>query len=112
MSSLSAIHLVLGSLLLGLVASRFGLPRVAAYVFAGILFSPSLLGGLLGVRVGAWAEPLTTADEELDDVLHRQLEHEIEDMPVLDANGALLGAVNLTRVLRAFMRAEYEDQRT
>ena len=42
-------------------------------------------------------------DEEIDEVLHRQLEHEIEDMPVIDAKGVLLGAVNLTAVLEAFM---------
>jgi predicted transcriptional regulator len=45
-------------------------------------------------------------DEELEDVLHRQLEHEIEDMPVLDHSGVLVGAVNLTRVLRDLVRAE------
>lgn len=44
--------------------------------------------------------PTAAPDEELEDVLHRQLEHEIEDMPVIDASGALLGAVNLTQVLR------------
>jgi Kef-type K+ transport system membrane component KefB len=62
----TTIHLVLGvlllaGLLLGLLASRLGLPRVAAYVIAGILFSPHLLGDRLGIRVGDWAEPLTTA---------------------------------------------------
>jgi len=66
MESQTAIHLVLGvllltGLLLGLVASRLGLPRVAAYVIAGMLFSPHLLGGLLEVRVGDWAGSLTTA---------------------------------------------------
>lgn len=50
-----------------------------------------------------------SAKEALDEVLHRQLEQEIEDLPVLDATGRLLGAVNLTRVLSAFMSAEYED---
>ncbi|MEJ2483618.1 MAG: CBS domain-containing protein [Gammaproteobacteria bacterium] len=43
-------------------------------------------------------------DEELEDVLHRQLEMEIEDMPVIDADGRALGAVNLTRVLQAYMQ--------
>jgi len=66
MESSTAIHLVLGvllltGLLLGLVASRLGLPRVAAYVIAGMLFSPQLLGGALDLRVGDWAESLTTA---------------------------------------------------
>jgi Kef-type K+ transport system membrane component KefB len=46
--------------LLGLLASRLGLPRVAAYVVAGMLYSESLAGGWLGLSVGDWAEPLTT----------------------------------------------------
>jgi len=50
--------LLLSGLLLGLVAARFGLPRVAAYVLAGMLFSPSLLGGLLGVHVKRESEAL------------------------------------------------------
>jgi Kef-type K+ transport system membrane component KefB len=58
--------LVLGALLVtglaaGLCAARFGLPRVAAYVVAGIVFSPNLLGDRLGFTVGEWTEPLTTA---------------------------------------------------
>lgn len=53
--------LLLTGLLLGLAASKLGFPRVPAYVIAGVLFSDSLLGGITGVRVGAWSEPLTTA---------------------------------------------------
>ena len=44
-------------------------------------------------------------DEALDDVLNRQLEMELEDLPVLGDAGQVLGAINLTRVLREFMRA-------
>lgn len=43
-------------------------------------------------------------DEELDNVLHRQLEHDMEDMPVIDDQGQLVGAVNLRTVLRDFHR--------
>ena len=50
--------------------------------------------------------PSSRPDEELDMVLHRQLEHDIEDMPVLAADGTLLGAVNLSEVLRAVRRGE------
>jgi len=38
-------------------------------------------------------------EEELDNVLHRQLEHDVEDMPVIDSEGKLLGVINLTEVL-------------
>ena len=44
--------LLLSGLLFGLLASRFELPRVPAYVLAGILFSPALLGGMLGLSIG------------------------------------------------------------
>jgi CBS domain-containing protein len=46
--------------------------------------------------------------EELEDVLNRQLEMEIEDMPVLDREGKVVGAINLTNVLREYMRAVRE----
>lgn len=45
----------------GILVSRFGLPRVTAYVGAGVIYSPSLLGGYLGINVEAWSEPVTTA---------------------------------------------------
>jgi len=65
MDSLSLITLYLGILMLsglffGLIASRLGLPRVAAYVIAGMIFSPDLLGSTLNLKVGDWAEPLAT----------------------------------------------------
>ena len=44
----------------GLAATRVGLPRVAAYVLAGMVFSPSLLGDALGIDMGEWTEALTT----------------------------------------------------
>lgn len=50
--------------------------------------------------------PSSRPDEELDSVLHRQLEHDVEDMPVLAPDGTLLGAVNLSEVLRAVLRDE------
>jgi len=45
----------------GVLVSRFGLPRVTAYVGAGVIYSPSLLGGYLGINVEAWSEPVTTS---------------------------------------------------
>ena len=43
--------------------------------------------------------------EELDDVIHRQLVHDMEDLPVLDEEGKLLGMINMTEVL-AEMRSQ------
>lgn len=65
MDAISPITLNLGLLLLsglifGYIASRYNLPRVAAYVIAGIIFSPGLLGRLEWIEVGDWAAPLTT----------------------------------------------------
>ena len=53
--------LVVSGLLLGLGASRLGLPRVVGYVAAGILFSPDLLGQVVPLAEAEWTEPLTTA---------------------------------------------------
>lgn len=44
------------------------------------------------------AEP----DEELEDTLQRLLDHGLEDMPVIDADGMALGAINLGRCLESF----------
>lgn len=37
--------------------------------------------------------------EEMDETLHRLLEHHIEDMPVINGQGDCLGAINLLDVL-------------
>jgi len=60
----SSIELGIGLLLLaGLVASilsaRFNIPRVAAYLCAGILFSDQLLGSSLHIHSSSWGELLT-----------------------------------------------------
>ncbi len=55
---LMGILLALG-LLAGRVASHTGLPRVAAYLLVGVLFSRDLLGDLLGFHIGAWSEIFT-----------------------------------------------------
>lgn len=65
MDAISPITLNLGLLLLtglifGYMASRYNLPRVAAYVIAGMIFSPDLLGRFEWVDIGSWAVPLTT----------------------------------------------------
>ena len=52
--------LLLSGLVLGYVASRYNLPRVAAYVIAGMIFSSDVLGRVVWIDIGAWAEPLTT----------------------------------------------------
>lgn len=44
----------------GLVVSRLGLPRVTAYVMTGVAFSQDLLGHWMGIRLGDWADPLTS----------------------------------------------------
>jgi len=49
--------------------------------------------------------PTASPDEKLDNVLHRHLEHDIEDLVVVDSDGVLLGAVSLTAVLRALRDA-------
>ena len=50
--------------------------------------------------------PSAHPDEELEDVLHRLLENDMEDMAVVDDLGVLVGAVNLTAVLRGMRRRQ------
>jgi Kef-type K+ transport system membrane component KefB len=54
--------LLLCGLSLSLVWSRFNLPipRVVAYVLAGMMFSPDFLGRFMGIGIGNWDKPLTT----------------------------------------------------
>lgn len=49
-------------------------------------------------------------DEELDNVLNRQLDMELEDMPVVDRDGSIIGAINLTHVLRHYMEESCGDE--
>jgi Kef-type K+ transport system membrane component KefB len=67
MEPFSPIILNLGLLLLcrlslSLVWSHFNLPipRVVAYVLAGMMFSPGFLGRFVGIGIGNWDKPLTT----------------------------------------------------
>lgn len=39
-------------------------------------------------------------DEELDDVLCRFVDHDLQDMPVLDDQGVLVGGINLNTILQ------------
>ena len=48
------------ALFTGRAASRVGLPRVAAYLLVGIVFSPDILGDALGLHMGAWKDSFTT----------------------------------------------------
>lgn len=43
-----------------LTASLFNIPRVVAYILVGMLFSPDLLGGYLGLEDLRWTDPLVT----------------------------------------------------
>jgi len=57
---------------------------------------------------GGCARELMEADfvtanpaEELDNVLNRMIQFEVEDMPVVDDAGRIVGNINLTAVLRS-----------
>jgi CBS domain-containing protein len=43
-------------------------------------------------------------NEELDNVFHRMLEYEVEDMPVVDSRQRIIGNINLTDILRELHR--------
>lgn len=50
--------LLLSGLFAGQIASRIGIPRVAAYVLTGTLFSPELLGHYFQASADDWSQPL------------------------------------------------------
>lgn len=50
----------------------------------------------------AYARP----EEELDAVLYRHLEHDLEELPVLDRQNRLLGSVNLSAVIESMRSKE------
>ncbi len=43
-------------------------------------------------------------DENLNEILHRQLEHWVEDLPVINQQEELLGVINLSDVLLEVMK--------
>lgn len=45
-------------------------------------------------------------DESLDEILYRQLDHWVEDLPVINQQGELLGVINLSDILLEVMKAE------
>ena len=47
-----------------------------------------------------------TADEELDEIIFRQLDHWVEDLPVIDQAGKLIGVINLSDVLLEVMKRD------
>lgn len=54
--------------------------------------------------------PSAHPGEDLDSVLHRQLENDVEDMPVVADDGSLVGAVKLAEVLRAAHEGTLNNQ--
>jgi len=48
-------------------------------------------------------------DEELDNVLHWQLEHDVENMPVINEDGILVGVINLRVVLREMINNKPQE---
>ncbi len=44
-------------------------------------------------------------NEQISAIVYRQLEHWVEDLPVIDENGALLGVINVSDLLYCVMKA-------
>jgi len=62
--------------------------------------APGSAGELMDVHFASAA-----AGEQLSQILYRQLDHWVEDLPVLDEQGKLQGVINLSDVLFAVMKA-------
>jgi len=46
-----------------------------------------------------------SADENIDEIIFRQLDHWVEDLPVINEKGELLGVINLSDVLLVVMKS-------
>lgn len=46
-------------------------------------------------------------DEKIDEILYRQLDHWVEDLPVINQQGELLGVINLSDVLLEVMKSNF-----
>ena len=68
-----------------------------------------LMERVLGGKVDEMMDPevpVARLDEPMDEVISRQLSKQLEDMPVLDDRGRLIGAINLSTVLRQWRSNE------
>jgi len=90
--------------------------RIAEHVLAGHRRAHTRRQLMERVAGGTAADFMNSAfataspDEDLDNVLNRQLDMELEDMPVVDRDGSVTGAINLTNVLRHYMRESCRDE--
>lgn len=53
----------------------------------------------------AYARP----EDELDEILYRLVEHDLEDLPVIDRQGLLLGTINLSSIIRELRRSDSDE---
>jgi CBS-domain-containing membrane protein len=63
------------------------------------------------VAIGSAAELMEThfacaaPDESLDEIIYRQLDHWVEDIPIINQQKKLLGVINLSDILLAVMKS-------
>lgn len=48
--------------------------------------------------------PIGHADEYIFDVIHKQVEHELFDMAVINNSGRMIGAVTINDILRSYLK--------
>lgn len=68
-----------------------------------------LMDRVAGGNVAAHMDPelyFANCDEPLDEVISRQLSKQLEDMPIIDNTGKILGAINISDILREWRRDE------
>jgi len=90
----------------GLVTGHLSFGRVVNHLLLAhkpIHTRRQMFERVTGATAGELMDPhfvSATVEDELNDVLHRQLDRLIDDLVILDKQGRLLGSVNLRQVVR------------
>lgn len=93
----------------GMVAGHVGFRRLAGLILAEhrpVHTRRQLMERVLDGPVSSFMDAHfvhARPEEALDDVLHRHMQHRVEDMPVMDPTGRLLGVIRLTDVLEVML---------
>lgn len=88
------------------VRGHLGFRHVAALLLAELRPEHTRRELIERITLGTVAEHMDDrvlcagADEDIDDIFHQHMEHQVEDIPVVDEHRRLLGVIRLADLLR------------